>query len=96
MFVPFCRVQRKSTGAVLPGLGCIFKMTRQPLIKGLGRARLSTIAALGLQLAMAAGGLSVRHRRQFRPGKINDKLPGVREMRIQPDARGDGAVLGEF
>ncbi len=35
--VPFCNVQRRSTGSELPGLGCIFKMTRQVPPSGLRR-----------------------------------------------------------
>ena len=78
MFVPFCSVQRRSTGSMLPGLGCIFKITRHVFRNGL-RDDL-VVHNRGVGAAIGDG-----HRRivfgngvQFRPGEINHDLPGVR------------------
>ena len=96
MFVPFCSVQRKSTGSVLPGLGCIFKTTRQPLRNGLRKTKLSTMAGVGAAIGDGLPAARAGNGFQFRPHKIHDELPRVLEMRVQADAHGDDAVFGKF
>ena len=78
MLVPFCSVQRRSTGSVLPELGCIFKTTRQAFrfgdVKNLIVHNCRVGAAIGDGLRRIVFGNGV----QPGPGKINHDLPASR------------------
>ena len=79
MLVPFCNVQRRSTGSVLPALGCIFKITRQvpsPVAaQDLVVHNRRVGAAIGNRLREIAFGNGV----EFRPVEINHELPDIRD-----------------